>query len=242
MTGQNATQFKGQVSEELMRQLVFATNAKVQEEFKRQHGEMIERAVKGLTAAHDALDLLRQRLRGKGDLQVAVIELFSHSAINSVLCATHHLVSGYPIASGNLLRHYTEAVAMMLLCLDDSSGVLQRFTADMKTFPVHNAPNMVRNKKRSAALKRLISFDPEAWKKVLKLKGDLYDPLSHAAALSLAYEAMLSTKNTSILGSEYDQEKTDAYAKELQRCATSAEALHELIVVIGSALVKAKGA
>src|SRR5439155_17746272 len=70
MTGQNATQFKGQVSEELMRQLVFATNAKVQEEFKRQHGEMIERAVKGLTAAHDALDLLRQRLRGKGDLQV----------------------------------------------------------------------------------------------------------------------------------------------------------------------------
>jgi len=96
--------------------------------------------------------------------------------------------------------------------------------------------------KRSAALKRLIGFDPDAWEKVLKLKGDLYDPLSHAAALSLAYEAMLSTENTSILGSEYDQEKTDAYAKELQRCATSAESLQQLIVVVGSALVKAKRA
>jgi len=224
-----------------MRELVFATNAKAQEEFKRQHGEMIERAVKGLTAAHDALDLLRQRLKGKGDPQVAVIEMFSHSAINSVLCATHHLISGYPIASGNLLRHYTEAVAMMLLCLDDSSGVLQRFTSDMKKFPVHDAPNMLRNKKRSAALKRLIDFDAEAWEKVLTLKGNLYDPLSHAAALSLAHEAMLSTANTSILGSEYDQAKTDAYAKELSRCATSAESLQQLIVVIGSALVKAKG-
>jgi len=241
MTGQPAP-FKGQVSEDLMRQLVFATNRDVQEEFKRQHGEMIERAVKGLTAAHDALDLLRQRLKGKGDLQVAAIEMFSHSAINSVLCATHHLISGYPIASGNPLRHYTEAVAMMLLCLDDSSGVLQRFTSDMKKFPVHTAPDMLRNKKRINALKRLIDFDPEAWEKVLRLKGDLYDPLSHAAALSLAHEAMLSTENTSILGSEYDQAKTDAYAKELRRCATSAESLRQLIVVVGSALVKAKGA
>src|SRR5258706_8022641 len=240
MTGQSATPFKGQVSEDLVRELVFATNATVQQEFKRQHGEMIERAVKGITAAHDALDFFRQRFKEKPDLQLAVIELFSHSAINSVLCATHHLISGYPISAGNLLRHYTEAVAMILLCLDDSSRVLQRFTSDMERFPVHDAPHMVRHKKRRAALKQLISFDPEAWEKVLDLK-ELYDALSHATALSLAHEQLLSKTNASILGSEYDPEKTDAYAKDLQRCATAAESLQQLIEVTTATLVKTKG-
>jgi hypothetical protein len=242
MTGQSATPFKGQVSEELVRELVFATNTKEHEEFKRQHGAIIERAVKGIAAAHDALDLLRLRLKGKGDIQIAFIEAFSHSAINSVLCATHHLVSGYPIAAGNLLRHYIEAVAMILLCLDDSSGVVQRLESDMMSFPVHTAPSMLQNKKRRKALERLIDFRPDAWEQVLDLKGDVYDPLSHASALSLAYEALLSTEHASILGGEYDHAKTDAYAKELSRCATSAESLEQLIVVTGAALVKAKGA
>jgi len=241
MTGQSATPFKGQVSEELVRQLVFATNAEVQEEFKRQHGEMIERAIKGIKAAHDSLDLLRYRLKNKGDLQVAIIELFFHAAINSVLCATHFLISGYPIPAGNMMRQYTEAVAMALLCLDGASRVLERFTSDMTRFPVHEAPSMLRNKKRSEALKRLIDFNPDSWEKALGLK-ELYDSLSHASGLSLAHASALGTEHGMILGGEYDHDKDEkgAYAKDLRRYATGAESLAQLIDVTSTALVKMK--
>src|SRR5690242_10678462 len=109
MNGPTSQQFERQVSEELVRSLVFSSNQRVQEQFKKRHGAMIERAVKGIKAAHDALDLLRFRLKGKGDQQVAIIELFFHAAINAVLCATHLLVSGYPTSAGNLMRQYTEA-------------------------------------------------------------------------------------------------------------------------------------
>jgi len=139
------TAFEPQVSEELVRSLVYSSNQRVQAEFKSRHGTMIERSIKGIKAAHDSLDLLRHRLKDKGDEQVATIELFFHSAINSVLCAVHLLVSGYPTPAGNLMRQFTEAIAMALLCLDSDSNVMERFTSNPKGFSVDAAPTMLRN-------------------------------------------------------------------------------------------------
>ncbi len=233
--------FEPQVSEELVRGLVFSSNQRVQEEFKRHHNEMIERAVKGIKSAHDSLDLLRYRLRERGDVQVATIELFFHAAINSVLCAVHLLVSGYPTSAGNLMRQYTEAIAMALLCLDNDSNVLQRFTHNPKGFPVDEAPTMLRNKKRREALKRLIAFDPDAWETALELK-QIYDAWSHSSAHSLAHALALGTERGMILGGEFDQDKEDhgAYAGDLRRYATAAESLAQLIEVTSTALLKMK--
>ena len=235
------TAFKPQVSEELVRSLVFSSNQRVQEEFKRHHTEMIERAIKGIKSAHDSLDLLRYRLKEKGDVQVATIELFFHAAINSVLCAVHLLVSGYPTPAGNLMRQYTEAVAMALLCLDNASNVLQRFTNNPKGFSVDAAPTMLRNKKRGEALKRLIDFDPDAWETALELK-EIYDALSHSSAYSLAHALALGAERGMILGGEFDQDKENhgAYAGDLRRYVTAAESLAQLIDVTGAALLKMK--
>ena len=211
-----------------VRNHLFASNAEAQARFRAQFPVEIERAVAGITAAHRALDLFRHRVRGSN--QTATLELFFHSAVNSVLCSVHHLVSGYPIAAGNLMRHYTESVAMALLCLEPSLGVLDAYSRNRKQFPVHDAPTKLKKGKVRSALKAKLQFDPAAWDTVLEI-AKLYDQLSHASALSLAHQLMLDTDNIVIIGSEYDPAKKEPYRSDLIRRASAAESLAHLIHV-----------
>jgi hypothetical protein len=213
---------------EAVRNLVFSSNAEVQARFRAEFPAEIERALAGVTAAYRAMDLFRYRLQGSN--QTATLELFFHAAANSVLCSLHHLVSGYPIAAGNLMRHYTECVAMALLCLDPSIGVLEAYTRQRKEYPVHNAPTRLRRRNVRSALKAKLEFDPAAWETVLEI-AQLYDQLSHASALSLAHQIMVDTDNMMIIGSEYDPAKREPYRQDLVRRASAAESLAHLIHV-----------
>jgi hypothetical protein len=174
------------------------------------------------------MDLFRYRLQGSN--QTATLELFFHAAVNSVLCSLHHLVSGYPIAAGNLMRHYTESVAMALLCLDPSLGVLDAYTRQRRECPVHDAPRRLRRRNVRSALKAKLEFDPAAWETVLEI-ARLYDQLSHASALSLAHQMMVDTDNMMIIGSEYDPANKEPYRQDLVRRASAAESLAHLIDV-----------
>src|SRR5947209_6622637 len=191
-----------------VRRHLFASNADVQARFRAEFPIEIERAVVAVAAAHRALDLYRHRL--KSSIQMATVDLFFHSAVNSVLCSLHHLVSGYPIAAGNLMRHYTESVAMALLCLEPSLGVLDAWNRNRKQFPVHDAPMKLKKGKVRSALKARLQFDPDAWETVLEI-ARLYDQLSHASALSLGHLLMLDTDDMMIIGGEYDPAKKEPY-------------------------------
>lgn len=224
---------KGQVSEQRVRDLVYSSNERVHSVFHERHGELVDRAISGITLAHDYLDLFRSR--APREQKSAILELLFHASINAVLCATHHLISGYPWSSGNMLRQHTEAIAMTLLCLDPESGVLAEFARSPSTYPVHKAPDKLRQRKRSQRLKALIGFDEQAWAKVLELT-ELYDSLSHASGLSLAHTQMLGTENEAILGGEYDPFKAESYERDLRRCATAAEAFAQLMSAIVASL------
>lgn len=219
----------GQLSAEQIGALVFSSNQTVQDEFRRRYDELIARAIVGITLSHDYLDLFRSR--APNEPRSAILELLVHGAINSVLCATHHLVSGYPAASGNMLRQYTENVAMTLLCLDHTSGVFEEFSKGIAKYPVHKAPDKLRQRKRRQRLKALIAFDADAWEKVLELT-ELYDLLSHATALSLAHTQLLGTDNEAAVGGTFDPFKEESYRRDLSRCASAAEALAHLLSVI----------
>lgn len=223
----------GQLSPGQVRAILFADNSQVRQVFNTTFPALIERAVSAIALAHDHLDVFRAR--ATSEEKVATLELFFHAAVNSVLCATHHLISGFPIAAGNMLRHHTEAIAMALLCLDSTSGVYERFSADRRRFPVHSAPTTLRQRKRRQALESMLAFDVKAWEKILEL-NDLYDQLSHASALSLAHQLLLNSPNAMILGGEYDPAKEDAYMKDLRRCASAAEALAQLLSVVNATL------
>ena len=224
---------------DVVRNAVFDSNATVQERFRTEFPAEIERAVVGITAAHRALDLFRFRLQGSN--QMATIDLFFHTAVNSVLCSVHHLVSGYPIAAGNMMRHYTESVAMALLCLDSSTGVLDAFSRDRKNYPVHDAPTKLRKKSVRRVLEAKLAFDADAWETVLEI-AEIYSQLSHASGLSLGYQLMVDTDDMMIIGSEYDPAKTEPYRADLVRRASAAESLTHLIGVTTTILPKREAA
>jgi hypothetical protein len=216
-----------------VREAIFASNASVQARFRAEYSVEIDHVVKGIAAAHRELD--RFRVTAPSDQQAVALELLLHSAINSLLVSTHHLVSGYPISSGNLMRHFTESVAMALLCLEPKLGVLTRFIEAESQYPVHTAPTKLRQKSVRAALKKRIGFDPTAWETVLKI-SELYDEYSHASQLSLASHLLLDEENLFILGSEFDPAKREFYRSDLVRQRTAAEALAHFINAITHSL------
>jgi hypothetical protein len=194
-----------------------------------------QRTIVGVAGAHRELDFFRATVLG--DQRSATLELFFHSALNAVLTSTHHLVSGFPIAAGNLMRHYTESVAMALLSLDPSIGVLNSFSQDRRRYPVQKAPEKLQQRRVRAILQRLMGFDAAAWETVLQI-SELYDQLSHASALSLAHQLLLDTEHGMIVGSEYDPARRDVYGDDLLRRATAAESLDHLISVVTGILPK----
>jgi hypothetical protein len=212
-----------------VRDAIFASNAAVQERFRSEFPQEIARAIRGVAAAHRALDLFRTQVAPSQ--QAAALEMFFHSAVNSVLVSLHHLACGYLISSGSLMRHYTESVSMALLCLDPKLGVLQAFVERRNSYAVHKAPERLRQKKVRASLRELIEFDADAWETVMKI-SELYDHFSHASALALASQLMLDEENLFILGGEYDPAKREAYRSDLVRRATAAESLAHLIEVV----------
>ncbi len=220
---------KGQLSVQQVGDLVFSTNQSVQTEFRNRYPELVNRAIGAIALSHDYLDLFRSR--APNETRSAILELLVHGAINAVLCATHHLISGYAAASGNMLRHYTENVAMTLLCLDPSSGFLEEFTKNSAKYPVHKAPEKLRQRRQRQRLKTLLAFDADAWEEVLELTN-LYDALSHASGLSLAHTQLLGTDNQAAIGGTFDPFKKEAYRRDLSRCASAAEALAHLLSVI----------
>lgn len=218
---------------ETVREIVFSSNRATQEHFRSDFSDLIERTITAIAGAHRELDLFRATV--VGDQRSATLELFVHAALNAVVCSTHHLVSGFPIAAGNLMRHYTESVAMALLCMDPSLGVLQEFNRDRRRYPVHRAPEKLRQKRVRSALKARMGFDAEAWETVLQI-AELYDQLSHSSALSLGHQLLLDTDHGMIVGSEYDPAKKDVYRGDLLRRASAAESLDHLINVVTNVL------
>ncbi len=223
------------LSVETVREIVFGSNRVTQDRFNAEFPDLIERTIRAIAAAHRQLDLYRAT--AAGDLRAATLELFFHSAVNAVVCSTHHLVSGFPIAAGNLMRHYTESVAMALLCIEPSLGIVKAFNTDRLRYPIRKAPDKLRQKRVRTVLKDRIGFDGDAWETVLQISG-LYDKLSHASALSLGHQLLLDTDHGMIIGSEYDPAKRDPYRSDLLCRATAAESLAHLIRVVTGILPK----
>src|SRR6266581_5943636 len=208
------------ISANEVREIVWGSNAEAQTLFKQHFGDEIERAVHVLGGAY--ADFQRLQASVSLDERTATVQMFIHVALASVIASLHHLVSGYPIAAGHMMRHYTEAIAMALMCSNEKTGVYRRYAADRKSFPVHKAPEMLRRAKIKRELAESISFDAEAWETVLQL-AQLYDSLSHASALSLGFHMLFTEESGLILGSEFDPAKLNEYRSDIVRRRTAAQ-------------------
>lgn len=213
--------------------LVFRDDEPIRSEFLKQYPEQIERAEQGIAKAFEGLAVFHRTL--EPNLRNAWIESFLYSAGYSLVAALHHLVSGYPIATGHMLRHFIESMAMALLCADEPSQVFESFTAEPRTYNVASAPTKLRNRKIRGRLENLIGFDATAWEIILKHHGE-YSARSHSTQLTIAFQNMLDTDNLRVLGAEFDPAKDAAYQSDLGRIASAGESLHQLYLTLAAAL------
>ena len=205
-----------------IRDAVFGTNVTVHAQFRSHFGEELERAIAALTDGYREF----QRLQS----DVAVSE---HAA--SVLASLHHLVSGYSIASGHMMRQFTESVAMALLCLDARTGVYAHYADHPDTYPVHRAPERLRRREVRRVLEERVEFLPDAWEVVLKM-ADLYDFFSHASVVALTFHTLRGPSGGAVLGAEFDAGKLELYRSDIVRRRSAAESLAQLAPVVMRAL------
>lgn len=216
-------------------EIVWGLNESTQLLFRTHFGAELALAAQTLSNAYAKFQELQTTV--VLDERNATVQLFIHVALSSVISSLHHLVSGYPIASGHMMRHFTESIAMALMCSNEATGVYQVYQADPGTFAVQKAPEMLRKKKIRKALAESMSFDPEAWETVLKM-AELYDTLSHASATTLGFHMLFTEEGGLILGSEFDPAKIDQYRSDVVRRRSAAQSLAHIIPIIMGSLPK----
>jgi hypothetical protein len=140
-----------------------------------------------------------------------------------------------------MMRHYTEAIAMALMCSNEDTGVYQRYAKDRAAFPVHKAPESLRRKKIKNALVHSIGFDASAWETVLEI-AELYDTLSHASALALGFHMHFTDEGGLVLGAEFDPSKLSEYESDVIRRRSAAESLAHVVPLVMDCLPKKPGA
>lgn len=165
----------------------------------------------------------------QGTEQNATIHMFLHAALNSAYTSTLLLIEGYPLASGFLMRHYTEASAMALLLLDEDANVWLHY-ASKSGYPVQKAPHRLLQKETAVRLRRLVAFDAHAWRRYLAL-AKFYDQFNHASVLSLGFHMMFDRPGVIILGAEFDPGKRKQVGIELRRRRSALQALARFVRV-----------
>jgi len=205
--------------------ILFADNADVRSRFREEFGDLIERFLDTSTRAIGGVHRFGEGLAK--ELRAAWVEAFLHSAFNSSLTSCHLFISGFQIPAGNLMRHYSEAYAMALLCSHHAIDVFERFDRDPTRFRVDTALGLVQRKRN----REILGVNAQGWKTFDEI-SKFYDQYSHAGGLSLATQRKLSPPGGFIHGGEFDEGKRVAYRKELPLRVGSMVRLLELATVV----------
>jgi len=147
------------------------------------------------------------------------VAALSYAAITLHVVSFKLFLSGHIVAAGNLFRQVVESIALALLCSGKDLGFLDRFIADK-----YSSSDAVRDVLRN-------------WEK-LGLKADAAEPMkngqnfyhkySHISRLTLAN--LISFSESGIyVGAAFDEEKVDAYNKEVAGRVSLAEAFESFI-------------
>jgi hypothetical protein len=220
-----------EVDTDLVRTLVYSSNASFQAEFKNHLGAEVEEFVSGFANVYRRYEGMSPP--GDEDYRAAWVQAFFYSALNSLLVSTHLLVSGYLIQSGNTMRQFAEAMAMGLLSSHPLIDVFERFQKAPKQFHTHKALEIA-NRKRN---RQLLDLNADGWKKLMKITS-FYDQFSHVSALGVASIQLFGTDGGVALGSEFDVKKLEMYGLELRRRSSATGPFGDVIETAKEILAK----
>lgn len=188
--------------------LILNDTKPVRDEFLAHFPDRTDQFVNSLLRISDRLADLEGRLP---DTQRAkYVWFFLFGALNWLTISYKLLINGLLVPSGNLMRNWSESLSMGLLCCDPRTRSFEKYIANPRRFPVHNAPDNVLKESN----RRILLIDKKGWHTFQKI-NKVYNEYSHASALSYATLFKFDTPGGLILGAEFDAQKSKAYEKEL---------------------------
>ena len=213
--------------------IVISDNKTTRDKFLSTFSDEVNAYVDGLLRAFDYLAELDDRMP-KED-RAAWVQMFLFSAFNSILSSFHLLISGFLVPAGNLMRSWSEALSMALLCSNSRINTFDKFKANPSHFDVRKAPDTVARKRNS----QILMIDKDGWKKFLEI-NDHFHKCSHASAFALSSLAIFQGTGQLTIGGEFDHGKLNEYRKELKLRIGACERLLETAKVVEIHLTKDK--
>lgn len=214
------TKLKEKLTKVDFRKLIFASNTKVRKKFKDFFSHEIESFIKAVFVAYAAYKLIDERC--KGDKQKSYTAAFLFNAINNLVNSFNLLISGYSVASGNLMRHFMESSSMAILVSSKDLSYFERFAKEGSKFPVHKSLTFISKNLNGLKIK------PKSWDKFIKLKK-FYDLSSHSSAFALANIFNFSRRGEVSIGTHFDLAKLMPYRKEIEGRINAAKCLKNII-------------
>lgn len=222
-----------QLTNDEIRAIILSTNEDVRNHFLQYFSVEVNNLVSTLRGVYDRMQEMPARVRH--DRRSAWSDEFLFTAFNSLLTSFHLLISGFSVPSGNLMRHYGEAVAMALLLSHRQIDTFDLIDKDPQKFSVHKALDLVRRKRNA----RLLGINGPGWRKFEELTS-FYDQYSHPSVFAVSSGHSFSSPGYRQIGGEFDTAKLDAYRKEINLRISAGQRLYETVEVVEKHLIDSK--
>lgn len=221
-----------------VRKVVLTDNEATRKRFRKTFTKEIRETTALLARAQN--DFRRLEQVTPVDHRPATVLFFLHGAFNSLLTSLHLLISGFPVPAGNMMRHYSECLAMAMLCTVEKCGIYERYRSRDAPFRAHKAVSTATQGKMARALEDALGVDPVMWKRYADLMK-FFDEHSHASDLAMSYALMFGGEGGLVLGAEFDPKKRKQYKVELSSRKQAAHILRDVINRVSPLLPKKAG-
>jgi hypothetical protein len=156
----------------------------------------------------------------KGDERRAYVSALVYVAITLHVLSMKDFLAGQPVAAGNLSRQVLECIALALLCSGKELDVLKRFMEDK-----YSSNNAIRDVCRHH---KKLSLKGDALQ-VMRSSHDFYHNYSHVTKMTIAEAVSFSQKGGLYVGASFDDDKLDAYKKEVNLRVSLADAFPNFV-------------
>jgi len=192
-------------------------DAEVRAEFLKRFSPEIERFAEAMAKAIVNWRSLDDGV--KGDDKRAYVSAWVYTAAMLHILSMKLLLSGHLVAAGNLYRQVVETMALALVCSGKELNVLDRFVEGK--YSTNDAVNdMIRHAEKLSVNRDTV--------KVLETVQKFNHKYSHPSVMTIASGMAFGNKGLYI-GASFDEEKIEAYSKEVGSRRSCAEIFSNFI-------------
>ncbi len=189
----------------MIKKEVLQENTDIRDRFMKHFQDDVTTSIENIAKAYHKWEEFDSEV-GEHEQKATVSALLFY-VINAQINSLRLLLTGYLVASGNLMRHAIEALPVAILCSNGNHTYFQKFIHNK--FSVNKALDRLSKNSTKFGVHRTAV---EKFKRGRKF----YDQYSHPTRLSVVSVISLTKKGELYVGPSFDEGKLDAYKKEFK--------------------------